>query len=70
MGKKPIVVNMARSNKNCDYSPSITPVVYMASSIRATYHLCRVREWFIDFHYLESNAAMIENDQLYRTREI
>ncbi|KAH9699706.1 hypothetical protein KPL71_024470 [Citrus sinensis] len=74
--KKPAAANMARKNEDFDYSLSITPAAYVASSSEwildtgATYHLCPIKEWFTDFSELESGAFMMENDQLCRTMGI
>ncbi|KAH9688421.1 hypothetical protein KPL70_015118 [Citrus sinensis] len=68
-GKKPAVANMARKDEGSDYSLSITPTAYVASSSEwildtgATYHLCPIKEWFIDFRNLESGAVVMGNDQ-------
>lgn len=37
---------------------------------REIYHLCPVREWFTNFHNLESGTVMMGNDQSYCTKEI
>ncbi|KAH9696084.1 hypothetical protein KPL71_023037 [Citrus sinensis] len=68
-GKKPTTANMARKDKDSDYSLSITPAAYVASSSEwilntgATYHLCPIKEWFTDFRNLESSAVVMGNDQ-------
>ena len=47
---KPATANMARKNEDSDYSLSITPAAYVASSSEwildtgATYHLCLIKE--------------------------
>ncbi|KAH9783016.1 hypothetical protein KPL71_009155 [Citrus sinensis] len=75
-GKKPAVANMARKDEDSDYSLSITPAAYVASSsewildTRATYHLCPIKEWFTDFNVLESGAVVMGNYQLCRTMGI
>ncbi|KAH9780058.1 retrovirus-related pol polyprotein from transposon TNT 1-94-like protein [Citrus sinensis] len=75
-GKKPAVANMARKDKDSDYSLSITHVAYVASlsewilDTGATYHLCPTKEWFTDFNKLESSAVMMRNDQPCRTMGI
>ncbi|KAH9699499.1 hypothetical protein KPL71_024377 [Citrus sinensis] len=75
-GKKPAAANMARKDKDSDYSLNITPATYMASSSEwildtgATYHLCPIKEWFTDFRNLESSAVMMGNDQPCRTMGI
>ena len=75
-GKKPAAANMARKDENSDYSLSITPAAYVASSsewildTRATYHLCPIKEWFTDFRNLESGAVVMGNDQPCRTMGI
>ena len=64
---------MTRKDEGSDYSPSITHIAYVASSsesirdIGATYHLCHIKEWFTDFHNLESSVVVMGNDQLCRT---
>lgn len=71
-GKKPAAANMTRKDEDSDYSRSITPVAYVASSSEwildtgATYHLCHIKEWFTNFHNLESGTVVMRNDQLYR----
>ncbi|KAH9660217.1 hypothetical protein KPL70_024138 [Citrus sinensis] len=75
-GKKPAAANMAQKDENSDYSLSITPVAYVASSSEwildtgATYHLCPIKEWFTDFRNLESGAVMMGNNQPCRTMGI
>ncbi|KAH9686470.1 hypothetical protein KPL70_014355 [Citrus sinensis] len=75
-GKKSEAANMASKDEDSDYSLSITPTTYVASSsewifdIRATYHLCPIREWFTDFSELESGAVAMENDQPCHTMGI
>ncbi|KAK9215025.1 hypothetical protein WN944_007028 [Citrus x changshan-huyou] len=75
-GKKPAAANMARKDEGSDYSLSITPAAYVASSsewildTRATYHLCPIKEWFTDFRNLESGAVVMGNDQPCRTMGI
>ncbi|KAH9665312.1 hypothetical protein KPL70_020298 [Citrus sinensis] len=75
-GKKPAAANMARKDENSDYSLSITPAAYVASSSEwildtgATYHLCPIKEWFTDFRNLESGAVMMGNNQPCRTMGI
>ncbi|KAH9733925.1 retrovirus-related pol polyprotein from transposon TNT 1-94-like protein [Citrus sinensis] len=72
-GKKPAAANMARKDEDFDYSLSITPTAYVASSSEwildtgATYHLCPIKEWFTDFRNLESSAVVMGNDQPCRT---
>ena len=72
-GKKPAAANMARKDENSDYSLSITPAAYVASSSEwildtgATYHLCPIKEWFTDFRNLESGAVVMGNDKPCRT---
>ncbi|KAH9733955.1 Integrase catalytic domain-containing protein [Citrus sinensis] len=72
-GKKPATANMARKDEDFDYSLSITPAAYVASSSEwildtgATYHLCPIKEWFTDFRNLESSAVVMGNDQPCRT---
>ncbi|KAH9717217.1 hypothetical protein KPL71_021741 [Citrus sinensis] len=67
--KKPAVANMARKDEDSDYSLSITPAAYVASSSEwildtgATYHLCPIKELFTDFSELKSGAVMMGNDQ-------
>ncbi|KAH9679174.1 CCHC-type domain-containing protein [Citrus sinensis] len=67
--KKPAAANMARKDEDSDYSLSITPAAYVASSSEwildtgATYHLCHIKEWFTDFRNLESGAVVMGNDQ-------
>ncbi|KAH9684220.1 hypothetical protein KPL71_027928 [Citrus sinensis] len=74
--KKPAAANMARKDEYSDYSLSITPAAYVASSSEwildtgATYHLCPIKEWFTDFRNLESGAVVMGNDQPCRTMEI
>ncbi|KAH9699247.1 hypothetical protein KPL71_024272 [Citrus sinensis] len=59
-GKKPAAANMARKDEDSDYSLSITPAAYVASSSEwildtgATYHLCHIKKWFTNFRNLES----------------
>ncbi|KAH9792408.1 hypothetical protein KPL71_004103 [Citrus sinensis] len=68
-GKKPAAANMTRKDEDSDYSLSITPAAYVASSsewildIGATYHLCPIKEWFTDFRNLKSSAVVMGNDQ-------
>ncbi|KAH9782763.1 retrovirus-related pol polyprotein from transposon TNT 1-94-like protein [Citrus sinensis] len=75
-GKKPASANMARKDEGSDYSLSITPAAYVASSSEwildtgATYHLCPIKEWFTDFRNLESGAVMMGNNQPCRTMGI
>ncbi|KAH9750986.1 hypothetical protein KPL71_014098 [Citrus sinensis] len=75
-GKKPAAANMARKDEDFDYSLSITPAAYMASSNEwildtgATYHLCPIKEWFTNFRNLESGAIVMGNDQPCRTMGI
>ncbi|KAH9782773.1 retrovirus-related pol polyprotein from transposon TNT 1-94-like protein [Citrus sinensis] len=75
-GKKPATANMAQKDENSDYSLSITPAAYVASSSEwildtgATYHLCPIKEWFTDFRNLESGAVMMGNNQPCRTMGI
>ncbi|KAH9657504.1 hypothetical protein KPL70_023101 [Citrus sinensis] len=75
-GKKSAAANMARKDEGSDYSLSITPAAYVASSSEwildtgATYHLCPIKEWFMDFRNLESGAVVMENDQPCRTMGI
>ncbi|KAH9718032.1 Integrase catalytic domain-containing protein [Citrus sinensis] len=75
-GKKPAAANMARKDEDSDYSLSITPAAYVASSSEwilytgATYHLCPIKEWFMDFRNLESGAVVMGNDQPCRTMGI
>ncbi|KAH9704495.1 retrovirus-related pol polyprotein from transposon TNT 1-94-like protein [Citrus sinensis] len=75
-GKKPATANMARKDEGSDYSLSITPTAYVASSSEwildtgATYHLCPIKEWFMDFRNLESGAVVIGNNQPCRTMGI
>ncbi|KAH9684587.1 hypothetical protein KPL70_013604 [Citrus sinensis] len=75
-GKKPAAANMAQKYEDSDYSLSITPVAYVASSSEwildtgATYHLCPIKEWFTDFRNLESGAVVMGNDQPCRTMGI
>ncbi|KAK9224543.1 hypothetical protein WN943_009577 [Citrus x changshan-huyou] len=75
-GKKPAAANMARKDEGSDYSLSITPAAYMASSSEwildtgATYHLCHIKEWFTDFRNLESGAVVMGNDQHCHTMGI
>ncbi|KAH9761191.1 hypothetical protein KPL70_000407 [Citrus sinensis] len=75
-GKKPAAANMARKDENSDYSLSITPAAYVASSSEwildtgATYHLCPIKEWFTDFRNLKSGAVMMGNNQHCRTMGI
>ncbi|KAH9656605.1 hypothetical protein KPL70_022746 [Citrus sinensis] len=75
-GKKPTTTNMARKDEDSDYSLSITPAAYVASSSEwildtgATYHLCPIKEWFTDFCNLESDAVVMGNDQPCRTMGI
>ena len=67
---------MARKDEDSNYSLSITPTTYVASSsewildIGVTYHLCPSKELFTDFHNLESGAVVIENDHPCRTMGI
>ncbi|KAH9650850.1 Integrase catalytic domain-containing protein [Citrus sinensis] len=67
--KKPAAANMARKDEDSDYSLSITPAAYVASSSEwildtgATDHLCPIKEWFTDFRDLESGAVVLGNDQ-------
>ena len=67
---------MTRKDEDSDYSLSITPAAYVASSnewildTRAIYHLCPIKEWFTDFHNLESDAVVMGNDQPCRTMGI
>ena len=67
-GKKPTVANMACKDEDSDYSLSITPEACLASSselilnIGAIYHLCHIKEWFMDFRNLESSVVVIVND--------
>ncbi|KAH9741104.1 Integrase catalytic domain-containing protein [Citrus sinensis] len=67
---------MARKDEGSDYSLSITPAAYMASSSEwildtgATYHLCHIKEWFTDFRNLESGAVVMGNDQHCHTMGI
>ncbi|KAH9670812.1 Integrase catalytic domain-containing protein [Citrus sinensis] len=67
--KKPAAEKMARKDEGSDYSLSITPAAYVASSSElildtgATYHLCPIKEWFTDFRNLESGAVVMGNDQ-------
>ncbi|KAH9679276.1 hypothetical protein KPL71_026064 [Citrus sinensis] len=74
--KKPAAANMARKDENSDYSLSITPAAYVASSSEwildtgATYHLCPINEWFTNFRNLESGAVVMGNDQPCRTMGI
>ncbi|KAH9668753.1 retrovirus-related pol polyprotein from transposon TNT 1-94-like protein [Citrus sinensis] len=74
--KKPAAANMARKDENSDYSLSITPTAYVASSSEwivdtgATYHLCHIKEWFTNFRNLESGAVMMGNNQPCRTMRI
>ncbi|KAH9753759.1 hypothetical protein KPL71_015193 [Citrus sinensis] len=75
-GNKPAAANMAQKDEDSDYSLSITPAAYMASSSEwildtgATYHLCPIKEWFTDFRNLESGAVVMGNDQPCRTMGI
>ncbi|KAH9718140.1 hypothetical protein KPL71_022099 [Citrus sinensis] len=75
-GKKPAAANMARKDEDSNYSLSITPAAYVASSSEwildtgATYHLCPIKEWFTDFSEFESGAVMMGSDQLCRTMGI
>ncbi|KAH9782717.1 Integrase catalytic domain-containing protein [Citrus sinensis] len=75
-GKKPAAANMAQKDEDSDYSLSITPAAYVASSskwildIGATYHLCPIKEWFTDFCNMESGAVAMGNDQPCRTMGI
>lgn len=75
-GKNPPAANMGRKDEDSNYSLSITPAAYMASSSEwilntgATYHLCPIKEWFTYFHNLESGAVVMRNDQPYRTMGI
>ncbi|KAH9753660.1 hypothetical protein KPL71_015154 [Citrus sinensis] len=75
-GKKPAAANMARKDEDSDYSLSITPAAYVASSSEwildtgATCHLCPIKEWFTDFRNLESGAVVMGNDQHCRTMGI
>ncbi|KAH9685902.1 retrovirus-related pol polyprotein from transposon TNT 1-94-like protein [Citrus sinensis] len=75
-GKKPAAANMAWKDEDSDYSLSITPAAYVASTSEwildagATYHLCPIKEWFTDFHNLESGAVVMGNDQPCRTMGI
>ncbi|KAH9689127.1 hypothetical protein KPL70_015374 [Citrus sinensis] len=75
-GKKPAAANMARKDEGSDYSLSITPAAYVASSsewildTRATYHLCPIKEWFTNFRNLKSGAVVMGNDQPCRTMGI
>ncbi|KAH9752745.1 Integrase catalytic domain-containing protein [Citrus sinensis] len=67
--KKPAAANMARKDEGSDYSLSITPTAYVASSSEwildtgVTYHLCPIKKWFTDFRNLESGAVVIGNNQ-------
>ncbi|KAH9803321.1 hypothetical protein KPL71_001718 [Citrus sinensis] len=71
--KKPPAANMAWKDEDSDYSLSITPAAYVASSSEwildtgATYHLCPNKEWFTDFRNLESGAVVMGNDKPCRT---
>ena len=73
---KPVAANMACKDENSNYSLNIIPTTYVASSsewilnIRATYHLCPIREWFMDFSELKSGAVVMGNDQPYHTMGI
>ena len=64
---------MVRKDKDSDYSLSITPAAYVASSSKwildtqVTYHLCPIKEWFTDFRNLKSGAVVMGNDQPCRT---
>ncbi|KAH9718108.1 hypothetical protein KPL71_022089 [Citrus sinensis] len=75
-GKKPAAANMARKDEGSDYSLSITPATYVASSSEwildtgATYHLYPIKEWFTNFRNLESGAVVMGNDQPCRTMGI
>ncbi|KAH9754792.1 Integrase catalytic domain-containing protein [Citrus sinensis] len=75
-GKKPAAANMAWKDEDSDYSLSITPGAYVASSSEwildtgVTYHLCPIKEWFTDFRNLESGAVVMGNDQPCRTMGI
>ncbi|KAH9657711.1 hypothetical protein KPL70_023190 [Citrus sinensis] len=68
-GKKLAATNMARKDEDSNYSLSITPAAYVASSSEwildtgTTYHLCPIKEWFTDFHNLKSGAVVMRNDQ-------
>ncbi|KAH9768967.1 Integrase catalytic domain-containing protein [Citrus sinensis] len=68
-GKKPAAANMTRKDEDSNYSLSITPAAYEASSSEwildtgAIYHLCPIKEWFTDFRNLESGAVVMRNDQ-------
>ncbi|KAH9672468.1 hypothetical protein KPL70_017737 [Citrus sinensis] len=74
--KKPTAANMARKDEGSDYSLSITPAAYVASSSEwildtgATYHLCPIKEWFTDFRNLESGAVVMGNNQPCHTMGI
>ena len=67
---------MVRKDEDSDYSLNITPATYVASSSEwildtgATYHLCPIKEWFMDFRNLESGAVVIGNNQPCRTMGI
>ena len=68
-GNKPAAANMTRKDNDSDYSLSITLATYMTSSsmwifdTKVTYHLCSIKEWFTDFHKMESGALVMGNDQ-------
>ncbi|KAH9762567.1 hypothetical protein KPL70_000851 [Citrus sinensis] len=74
--KKLAAASMARKDEDSDYSLSISPAAYVASSSElildtgATYNLCHIKEWFSDFHNLESGAVVMGNDQPCRTMGI
>ena len=67
---------MAQKDEDADYSLSITPTAYVASSSEcildtgAIYHLCPIREWFTDFSELEYGEVVMGNDQPCRTMGI
>ena len=60
---------MIRKDEDSDYSLTIMLATYVASSsewildTRAAYHLCPIKEWFMDFCNLESGAVVMRNDQ-------
>ena len=67
---------MTGKDENSNYLLSITPAAYVTSSsewildTRTTYHLCPIKEWFTDFHNLESGVVVMGNDQPCRTMRI
>ena len=67
---------MARKDEDFDYSLSLTPAAYVASSsewildTEAIYHLCPIKEWFTDFHNLESGIVVMGFNQPSHTMGI